>query len=209
MLKEKREVAVPFCGFYDSFASLMIDNLIESEMDYYREELGITEEELDSIFSDIDYSETFDQYVRCYFRKFVGELDKDIEAEFKLLQSPREYNFTTDRIFADFYLSDLIKIYKQVDKEKLKELVKERFTSYDGFHSFYSGDIEDWGEPNEWDHNQWETVLMVAVPDYDELNYDVEFELHFNEEAEKILDKYWEALRIRRENDRLQMKLEL
>lgn len=41
--------------------------------------------------------------------------------------------------------------------------IKKRFTSYDGFISFYSNRIEDWLDKplTEWDHNELGTLLYA------------------------------------------------
>lgn len=68
--------------------------------------------------------------------------------------SPKEYNFTTDRIFAIFNVPDysvlvqhLIELGSLPEyRTELAALIKKNHTSYDGFISFMSNDIEEWFE---------------------------------------------------------------
>ena len=54
------------------------------------------------------------------------------------------------------------KIWLKCELAKLKERIKERFSSRDGFMSFYSSDLGDWPkELKDWDHNQLSTLLEV------------------------------------------------
>lgn len=44
--------------------------------------------------------------------------------------------------------------------------MKERFTSRDGFASFYPNDLNQWimaARPNAWDHNQVETLIIAKL----------------------------------------------
>ncbi|MDE3023040.1 MAG: hypothetical protein KGI54_14525 [Pseudomonadota bacterium] len=87
---------------------------------------------------------------------------------FESMDSPREYNFTTDRIYASVPVFVLRKLFKRSREEKhrtLAAVIKKRFTSYDGFYSFYSNDLGDWlNRPlAEWDHNELGTLLIAAL----------------------------------------------
>lgn len=68
------------------------------------------------------------------------------------VSSPREYNFTTDRIYATFEVPDYDALVKRLTelgslpeyRTELAALIKKCHTSCDGFISFMSNDIEDW-----------------------------------------------------------------
>lgn len=68
------------------------------------------------------------------------------------VSSPREYNFTTDRIYATFEVPDYDALVKRLTelgslpeyRTELAALIKKYHTSCDGFISFMSNDIEDW-----------------------------------------------------------------
>lgn len=95
-----------------------------------------------------------------------------IGLKFESLQSPREYNFTTDRIFCHVPLKTVRAMFKASAAEDHKRLcarIAERFTSYDGFHSFYRTELNAWlSKPvRDWDHNEVATLLeaMTGLPD--------------------------------------------
>lgn len=68
------------------------------------------------------------------------------------VSSPKEYNFTTDRIYATFEVPDYNALVKRLTelgslpeyRTELAALIKKYHTSCDGFISFMSNDIEDW-----------------------------------------------------------------
>jgi hypothetical protein len=84
---------------------------------------------------------------------------------FESMDSPREYNFTTDRIYAHVPLAVMQKLLDGLDQAKLAECVADRFTSYDGFISGYPNAIDEWelGDLAALDHNELATVLGAAL----------------------------------------------
>jgi hypothetical protein len=107
--------------------------------------------------------------------------------EFEEMTSPREYNFTTDRIFCKFSLATMQAILALPEVvAMLPSMIKRQHSSRDGFHSHYSNDITmgEWVSPvEEWDHNQWHTVLLCLFPEEDsfrEFEYSVYEELSGN-----------------------------
>jgi len=91
-----------------------------------------------------------------------------IRARMESIASPREYNFTTDRLFVDVPLAvmrDLFKRSAADNHETLAAHIRRRFTSRDGFSSFYSNRLSDWiAKPfREWDHNELGTLLIAAL----------------------------------------------
>lgn len=70
------------------------------------------------------------------------------------VNSPKEYNFTTDRIFATFEVPDYDALVKRLNelgslpeyRTELAALIKKYHTSCSGFISFMSNDIEEWFE---------------------------------------------------------------
>ncbi len=91
-----------------------------------------------------------------------------IRATFESMDSPREYNFATDRVYADIPLAVMRELFRRSKAEKhatLSTVIKERFTSYDGFSSGYSNYLADWlSKPlADWDHNELGTLLIAAL----------------------------------------------
>lgn len=162
-MTKKLEIGLPFfSGFYESLHS---DN-------FDREEEYIIEEYEGKTWDDFDFTHDYLGYCKSYVNKVNSILD--LKLEFVEMTSPREYNFSTDRIFCTINKKDLKKIATALDTETMKDLVKSRFTSYDGFLSFYSNDINSWKEEKleEWDYNELGTLLEAYVKISDEENID-------------------------------------
>lgn len=158
------KIELPFSGFYESIHDSRLDDEIEQHFNYNHstgEDREITEEEAEAIsFADIDWHAIRSEYAHEYVNCFAHEFNLDIEYE--ELISPREYNFSTDRIFATIAPADMQRIRKEVESDKdWKEVVKQRFTSYDGFYSFYKPDTahEQWTRP-VLDECQYEVMLQ-------------------------------------------------
>lgn len=98
--------------------------------------------------------------VEPYRRATVG-------MRFEAVISPREYNFTTDRLFVDLPVSFMRSLYAELkrDKKTLAETIKARHSSQDGFISFYANDLDSWlGKPFEdFDYNELGTILVAAM----------------------------------------------
>lgn len=70
------------------------------------------------------------------------------------VDSPKYYNFSTDRIFVEFEVEDYDTMISKLqeyasdptNRAKLEKLIKDNHTSYDGFMSFMSNDINEWDE---------------------------------------------------------------
>lgn len=163
----KHLTAIPFSGFYESSHNAVIDDAIES---YFQDENGEPQYP-DNFWENFSYGNIFKEYAKLYcdsFNDWFNELTGlDIKLEFESLESPKYYNYSTDRIFANISTEDLKKLNGYVQAEVLAETIKNRFTSYDGFISSYSNNIEDWLEVNkplvEYDHNEIETLFQAII----------------------------------------------
>ena len=170
---------IPFDGFYESHSMFHIESSVESSIEWMVEDGELSED--DSHNLDYDYSEAFTQYAECFVAEFESmlknEYDLDISLKFESLDSPSAYNFTTDRIFAEITEDDIQKLYNLVMKDGLLDLnfakyVEKKFSSYDGFISSYSNDLDDWGNVLEWDHNQIGAMLECLHEEYTQSNDD-------------------------------------
>lgn len=97
-----------------------------------------------------------------------------IGATFDEMVSPREYNFGTDRVFAHIPVTAIRRMFRLSRAEKhatLAEIIARRFTSRDGFSSFYPSDLASWlSRPvTDWDHNELGTLLdaVLTIADFD------------------------------------------
>lgn len=165
MNKEKRiEVEIPFWGFYESLHDSFIDDALE--MHFQNDDGDIDPEDRDLIWeADIDWKAIQKEYCE----RFVEELSRETELDFEFIEmtSPREYNFSSDRLFASLPANQIAKIRKEVESyPDWANVVKERFTSYSGFSSNYSPDITD---------EEWSREIL------DECQYLVMLERYFEE----------------------------
>ena len=160
---------IPFSGFCETIHDNAIDRAIES---LFENDRGDCYSDLINHFygSDcIDFEEVRSEYAKDYTLKFA--IATKLQLTFDELNSPKEYNFTTDRIFVNITEESVRKLFAAVDKDILRQLIKEKFTSRSGFISYYSSDLNEWPEDvTEWDPNQIGTLISVAV-DFDEEKY--------------------------------------
>lgn len=116
----------------------------------------------------------------------------------ELLTSPKYYNFETDKAYFKVIVKDehymmflnmmFSKYYDELEAE-----IKGRHTSYDGFISFYSNDIDEWiDEWDELDYNNLHTIFHCLLrlegdqEDYIYELYDICSEVYYS------IDKYYE-----------------
>ncbi len=68
--------------------------------------------------------------------------------EFEKLSSPREYNFANDAIHITYELTreneETVTKYLKKNKKDLAKYLEDHYTSYDGFFSSYSNDVDVW-----------------------------------------------------------------
>lgn len=171
------EVRLPFPGFYNTWYSDEIDNIEEREVEHivsgeagweFPEE--VTERDIAGMM--YKYADHFAMFRQVaseypeYFSTYLqGETSLNISLKFKDMTSPREYNFETDKVFAEISLEDVLALYEFVGEAKLRKRAEEMFTSRSGFISFYDPDIDEWGPIEGWDHNQLYCLLSAVMKD--------------------------------------------
>lgn len=161
----KKLVTIPFAGFYYSVHDSELDCALEQMFSNY--ETGDAIDGLVSHASDAcDWSQVFKEYAQEYTENFGKEFGIHT-LKFESLESPKYYNFSTDRIFAHVDYEELQRIYNEVDKDELAIAIKDKFTSRSGFISFYANSIEEWGPFEDWDFNQYGTLIEVFVGELD------------------------------------------
>lgn len=89
---------------------------------------------------------------------------------FESMDSPREYNFSTDRVYGLIPLKVMRELFRRSKAEghaTLAAVVADRFTSRSGFISSYPSDLGDWlaeaGRLQDWDHNALGTLLIAGL----------------------------------------------
>ena len=119
------KTTVNFGGFYNSIHSDIIESYVE-DMEYNWE--------------DVDYKDTYNEYSKSYIKALNNILDTNIV--FKALNSPKYYNYSTDTISVELSKKDILKLFKYVKDEELKQEVfnniKDTNTSKDGYVAFYN-----------------------------------------------------------------------
>ena len=179
----KLESTIPFDGFYESIISADIDHQIgqqiESDCDIY--DLNESEEEiLYNNYLSVNTSYFYDQIAEDYTNFYIDALNERLEgftlkATYKCFESPREYNFETDRIFIEIeenHAVDFIKHIVQNYKKELEKTIQDMFTSRSGFISFYKNSIDLWTKDfKEWDCNMIGTCFELFDLEEEEVNY--------------------------------------
>ena len=116
---------------------------------------------------------------------------------FQSVWSPREYNFRNDHINCKIEYTDEAPIieYVKAHIDAFKRYIKENYTSYDGFASRYSNDVENdgWLVPDEWNAHQWGAILDFVVrnhmlenwsedtPEFESMYYYVSERIYYGE----------------------------
>jgi len=187
---ETINININFGGFYDSIHSDNIDWYIDQEYAYYLEwvdEKTIHRVQMtqDQWNDDVLYSDTKKSYCESYVDRLNKKLDLDLK--YIGLDSPKYYNFTTDKIIAkidmQFAVNNLLPI--TYDKNFLN-WANPFLKSRDGFRSFYNG-IEDLIIKAMDNDTEFEILMGLIVDwliDYHCINeeiYDLEYDLYFNE----------------------------
>ena len=131
-----------FVGFYDSIWEP------DTEIYYECERTG-QEEDVDFTFDYKQYQndicKAYTEVWELWMQEFISE---DIELEFVEVRSPRYYNYENDSCHVKIRLTQaaedaiIAKIGKH--RDQIAKWIKENHTSYDGFSSNLSNDIDQW-----------------------------------------------------------------
>jgi hypothetical protein len=119
-------------------------------------------------FDSTDYSACYRSIAKAYAESLVDFMENELgfksKACFESMDSPREYNFSTDRLYLFFPWKELQAMRRELPKEKLQEAIADRFTSCDGFISFYKNELEEWPRSlRDWDYNQLGTLFGAWI----------------------------------------------
>lgn len=162
--ENRKTVVLPFSGFYESLHGSELD----STLDYMLSDAATGCDVNDGLryraWDKCNWWAVWREYAKEYAESFAREFELPSLA-FESLQSPREYNFTTDRIFCHIDAADIAKMRDETTPLTLEKVARDMFTSRDGFISFYSPDVSEWGDVAEWDHNQLHCLLCAYIED--------------------------------------------
>ena len=180
------EFEVPgFWGFYESFYT-EADTYSIGDW-YYNGDMDEETEELFDEFMNSEFDYTLDEDKNKIFEKNVGEyytdnFDKMMKdaipswkgSAFVEIESPRYYNYSTDRIFAKTVIDDAvaeeIKEYIESNKAAFDNFISDKFRVRDGFIPFYSNDPDQWMKSlKDMDHNELCAVFeFILDNEYDD-----------------------------------------
>jgi len=165
-----------FAGFYDSilYNSDMLYNLTtESE--------NLTDKEYYDFYDDEQGVYTFEKYqqavakacVKALFSNIVqGSNDIIKDMQFVALQSPRFYNFETDKLEMEITVDwDKLLIWTQENCGAFNEYLHENFTTRDGFTSFVPNNYNDFMHDL---HDDFERLSQVVIEFYILQNLDTD-----------------------------------
>jgi len=224
-MKNKTIATIPFQGFYNSLYSYAIESEIENSVEWYTEDYDLSEAQRDILangYLEKNVSEFYYNVSKDYAEAFIYEIERDtglyLNARFESMESPKEYNFQTDRLFIELPETSAVAFINYIlanHKEELEKLIAQRFTSRDGFWSNYENTLEAWGDPSEWDLNQIGTCFEIfeyleqEIYDGHDIYESISNGLAdtLSDAADKMLDRCLEKKQIREANERAQLKL--
>jgi hypothetical protein len=152
----KMSAVLPFAGFYSSVHDEQLTFALEQS---FSDSSGNANTGLvNRAYDAVNWRAAQSQYAMLYAASLLDALGIK-GGEFEEMTSPREYNFTTDRIFAKIPDGELERVLSETPGELLASSAKDKFTTRDGFISNYSPRVSEWGELAEWDHNQLYALL--------------------------------------------------
>lgn len=132
-------IQIPFSGFYHSIHDSYIDSTIEYYLDEYE---GEALEKAQEAFYDMSYKGVHlavaKHYVQAYNAVFYDKYDIDLCLKFVELDSPRFYNFETDKIFCSYDAEAFKQVVALLDGEKVQNDLLEKYKTRSGFICFQS-----------------------------------------------------------------------
>jgi hypothetical protein len=190
MKRYSRITIVPFSGFYYSTHDEELDFALGQMMaDDNGDPFGKGELEI-RVWETCNWGEVQEKYARAYVENFAAAFK--VKLLYEKMISPREYNFTTDRIFAYIPLSEVRRLRRETTEKIFRDLVREWFTSRDGFVSSYPNRVECWPALEKWDHNQIGALLAANVRQQhgDDLSQDQELGLMEQDRGNGMFDQW-------------------
>ena len=218
----KLESTIPFDGFYESFISADIDHQIEIYTEFYSELYDLNESEAELLcnsFLNVNSYKFYNQIAKDYTNFYIDDLNAKLnyaypdkgftlKATYKCLESPREYNFETDRIFIEIeenHAADFIEHIVKNYKKELEKKIEDRFRSRSGFISFYKNSIDLWTKDfKEWDCNMIGTCFELFDLEEEDINYSLREYLteSISENLYNTLDKEGKDLLDRKQKEK-------
>lgn len=221
---------IPFSGFYDSLWSDLIDSEVESFVEYENETQKSQEyypetflpEELrvdvsEFAWEHMDYRGAYLEIAEYYAEAFGRKLDElatDIDSDappcalvFNRMDSPREYNFTTDQIDVELSEEFVKWMFAQSEAGCHAELIKtleRRHKSRSGFCSFYSWQLSDWLKKPvlQWDYHELRSLLESVFPDLDSSDMEADLYDDVSDGSDQVFNSHFNYTQFQAEVER-------
>ena len=153
-----KEFPLPlFDGFYHSFSSDIVDDYVENNPKE-------------------NYSLCCEKVAKGFLASFNKLTKQDFQ--FVRIDSPKEYNFNTDKIIVTGRKERLKTIWKNViklhkDFSCFEDVLREQLTPCDGFIPFYSNNPLDWlaKDFEEFDQNEL-SIIVEAYCMFNDVYFD-------------------------------------
>lgn len=156
------EIQIEFGGFYGYHEEYINDRLHDFEIDD----------------DSVDWNATFNEYAKNWLWRFNDRSNLDLE--FIGVDSPKYYNYRTDRIIAKLNYDNINELMLFIVDDEFKEWANPQLKSYDGFISFYNG-VDDLIERAKNDDDK--AILLGMICNYlielNEVNEDI-YELEYD-----------------------------
>lgn len=199
-----------FTGFYCTRLGDMYESLFDSEIDYYKSELGVDIDADKDVVND-GFEDFKDSVCKNYISHYGDIIDDFAQLKYIGVSSPQFYNYTNDKIVYKIIITDeqiekLIN-YAKENKKLFAEKIKSDWSDSVDFHSFLSNNIDDWftdiKEKNGKYEDYIEMLLWYVALDREfefdtdkamrELEYmatdDYVLRIEFTDEKEKEIEK--------------------
>ena len=149
-----------FGGFYNSPHENVINDAIRN---LFQDDIDFDSFYDSDEYESIDWKSVHTQYCKIYIDILNHELDLNLK--FVKLNSPRFYNFETDKIEAEISGKEFNKLKSEyLNSKEFIDYVNESSKSYDGFISFYNG-IEAVKEEDEILLNYMFNYILCSISD--------------------------------------------
>jgi len=188
----KLEFNLPqFDGFYHSLLDIS---------DYLEDCIGddestdiMTSEDYDSINWNATETKVSKRYLDVWIEKNTEVLEAFglSKIQFKDIDRPREYNFTTDKCVCTVTCNKskfiaLTRRYIKVNKPTFEQFLADNYKSYSGFSSFYAHDFDTWY--NDYMEQDFDNIIFEGLLQF------ITEPLTDEEKLYDVMDNYMELI---------------
>lgn len=168
-------IAPDFAGFYDSIFT-----------PYFEEDVCYDDDLNEWVRDNIEYD--YREYESNVARHYIYAVEDALKeylphfkAEYKEVDSPKYYNFETDRAVGVCNLEEIreeIKAYINKNFDAFRKWIKDNHSSYDGFISYYSNNVYDWNLDGNLDHNELMSIFSFILTNEKVIGDDCDWDLN-------------------------------